>query len=385
MKAEASLEAPRLLLCGPAYPFRGGIAQHTSNLLEALRQGPLPDTHLLSYRRLYPGWLYPGSSQLEPGHDDKKLEGADYLLDGCNPLTWWQAVRQWDQAKPEILLIPWWTFFWAPLVRYLHSQASKRGIPTVLLIHNQEDHDASWWKKKLARWGQGHPSAFVTHNRQDAETCRLRFPQVPVFTFPHPTYRQFELKPEVAPLPRRAKWELLFFGLVRPYKGLDVLLEALRRLDDPSDLALTIAGEWWSQDQDLKASVAVLSERMTVEVIDEFVSDTRAGALFQRSDIVVLPYRRATNSGVLGVAQTHGKAVVASNTGALGELVLPGQTGELFEPGNANDLAAALQRVLNRPAGHYAPAAREAAQAASWEIFASTLASFLDEHFPRSA
>ena len=194
-------------------------------------------------------------------------------------------------------------------------------------------------------------------------------PSAEIAVYPHPVFNQYPAPQKT--LPRRAPLELLFFGFVRPYKGLDVLVEAMHLLKG-GDVFLTVAGEWWSKDSELRRSIA---EAGHIELIDRYVSEHEAADLFARAGAVVLPYRAATASGIVSLAYHYGKPVIASRVGGLPDVVADGATGRLVPPGDPRALAGAIREFLDRP-----PASGEGIEAMkrrmTWDGLASCALKF---------
>ncbi len=217
----------------------------------------------------------------------------------------------------------------------------------VFLCHNVFDHEPSWWKVGLTRWVLKSGDAFVTQSQSEADVLLKLLPGACVHVYPHPVFTQY---PEAqCKMPRRAGLELLFFGLARPYKGLDVLLGAMRLLKG-EDVFLTVAGEWWMKNDALRRELAACGN---VEIVDRYIPFAETGDYFQRADVVVLPYRTVTGTGVVPLAYRYGKPVVTTRVGGLPEVVEDGVSGRLADSGDPQALAAALREF--RP-GHGLPA-----------------------------
>lgn len=324
-------------LVGPVLPFRGGIARHTTQLYRALRSRS--EVTLVTFRRLYPSPLFPGRTCTEPGYEYHVEPGAAPVLDSVNPATWTCAADTLIAARPDAVLITWWTFFLAPCLRVISSRLRRAGIPTVFLCHNVQDHESAWWKRTLTRQTLATTSRFLTHSRADAATLRKLFPDARITTFPHPV---FDMVPGPRqPLPRRGRTELLFFGLIRQYKGLDILVKAMEQLRH-EDIWLTIAGEWWIKNAQLRQRIQRLER---VEVIDRFLPDTEAADRFARADAVLLPYHNASGTGVIPLAYHYGKPVIATRVGGLPDVVEDGVSGFLVPPGDPDAMADAIRRL----------------------------------------
>jgi glycosyltransferase involved in cell wall biosynthesis len=329
----------RLVIIGPVAPFRGGIAHHTTRLANAL--AGIADTRVISYSRLYPRWLYPGKTQVE----ESRLTltpPADFLLDSIGPLTWRGAVARIEARDPACVIIPWWTFFLAPCTRYLARRLGARDIPVLFLCHNVVDHETAGWKRRVARMVLRHGAGFAVQTREEEGKLRRMLGDVDVSYHPHPVYDHFP--PAKGLLLRRASLELLYYGFIRPYKGLDVLLDALSGLDDLS-VHLSIVGEPWGDDEGVwrrRIDDAGIGDR--VEFVPRYVTDEETAEYFARADAIVLPYRSATGTGVIAAAYHYRKPVIASYVGGLRDVVTDGKTGLLVPPGDPIALQAAIRR-----------------------------------------
>ncbi|MGD2081735.1 MAG: glycosyltransferase [Chromatiales bacterium] len=333
----------RIATIGPLPPWRGGVAHHAGELLKALRRSH--KVLAVSYSAMYPAWLYPG--QAAPPGSRAAAEDADvtWVVNGSDPRTWREAVGAITDWQPQAVIMPWWTVYWAPLSIYTARALARRGIPTHFLCHNVFDHDARWWTKRLARKALAQAAGFITHTEQNGHRLRDLFPSTPVEVFPHPSYQHFP-KPDRVPQ-REAGLELLFFGYVRRYKGLDLLIEALGMLPD-LDFHLEIAGEPWIDRQPLVERMRQLGILERVTATQRYVEDREAAGLITRADAVILPYRQASGSGVAALALHYDKPVIATRVGGLAEYVVDGETGYLVAPGDASALAGGIAQ-LARP------------------------------------
>ncbi|CRI64473.1 putative glycosyl transferase [Thiocapsa sp. KS1] len=328
----------RVVLVGPILPFRGGIAQHTTMLHRALR--PRVDLLTLSYTRQYPAALFPGASDRDPGYLGHVEPGVDYVLDSLNPASWWQSARRIAAHDPDLIIIPWWTVYWAVCYRSLIAMLGSHKHSLLLLCHNVFDHEESLLKTMLARSVLRRSGRFLVHTHAEADRLKAAMPKADVVVKAHPIYDHFPASTEV--LPRRARTELLFFGFVRPYKGLDLLLDALKLLSC-EDLFLSIVGEFWQGLDETRRQVARLGLQHRVEIVANYVTEEQASNFFQRADCVVLPYRSATGTGVIPLAYHYNKPVIVTRVGGLPNLVSEGKTGLVVEPDSPVALADAIR------------------------------------------
>jgi glycosyltransferase involved in cell wall biosynthesis len=337
----------RIALIGPVRPYRGGISRYTGQLHDAIRE---PDARLtISYSRQYPGFMYPGGSDREP-EPHVYLPAVEYILDSANPLTWPGVGRRIRAFNPDLIIVQWWHVYWAPFLAWIKRFARREGTRMVVICHNFDDHESAKWKILIRNLALRGCAEFLVHSTLHAELIRKSFPEASVRMHPHPTFDALPDPDQV--LKRRAKTELLFFGLIRHYKGLDILLRALVNLAD-LDFHLTVAGESWNGMDEFKRIIHEGSLSAKVEMINCYVPDRQAANLFARADAVVLPYRSASGSGVAAHAFNYLKPVIASDVGGLSNIVVPGKTGMLVEPENIEALASALRRVMESDDHHW--------------------------------
>jgi len=364
--------AARLALVGPVLPYRGGIAQHTTMLHRALQKRVELST--FSFTRQYPAWLFPGESDRDPGYAEQTEPGVRYLLDSLNPWTWRKVAAAALRERPRALVIPWWAVYWAPCFWYLARAFARQRVPVLFFCHNVVEHESAPWKAVLTRAVLRQGSCFAVHTRVDATNLASFLPGAQVAVHPHPVYDQFP--PLIGTLAPRARLELLFYGFVRHYKGLDVLIEAMARLET-RDVLLTVAGEFWEGRERVEARVRELGLANQVKIVPRYLTESETAECFTRADVVVLPYRSATGSGVVPIAYHYDKPVIASRVGGLPDVVLEGETGLLVPPEDVCALARAIDSLSRDRARAMAPAIRRHKQNMTWDSLASTLLQLL--------
>lgn len=365
-KRSASLAPCKLALVGPVLPYRGGIAQHTTMLHRALPR--IAEHVTVSFTRQYPSVLFPGQSDRDPAYDDREEPGVEYLIDSLNPLTWQKAVRRIQSFGAQVVVLPWWGVYWAFCFRYIVNALRRAGVTVVFFCHNVVEHESAAWKASLTKWVLGRGSRFVVHTREDEANLRALIPGASVMVHAHPIYDQFpqptgELKP-------RGDLELLFFGFVRPYKGLHLLVEAMAKTRD--GVYLTIAGEFWGGEEKVRSRLAELGLSDRVELRPRYHTDEETAELFARCDCVVLPYRSATGSGVVPVAYHYDKPVIVTRVGGLPDAVEDGETGWLVEPESIDAIANAINGCSRSDVVRMIPAIRRLKRALTWTSLAST-------------
>lgn len=365
--ATAAAHPPSIALVGPVRPFRGGIAQYTTQLHRILASRCALRT--ISYHRQYPVWLYPGKSDREPDNMAYREPGVDYLLDWRNPLSWIRTTNSIVSSGCSLVLFDWWTLFWAPATALMARRLRGRGVRVTFLCHNLFDHDAGIFKRKLAKSLLTQADAYLVHSSEQAAALRSSYPDKPVVAHPIPPYDQFP--PPSTWLPKRGRLELLFFGFIRPYKGLDVLVDALARLND-RHVYLTVVGEPWCPPEELRKRIEA-THAPNIELHLDYVDDQTAANFFARADLVVLPYLSASGSAVAAMAFHYECPILATRTGAFPDVIEEGKTGFMVEPGSPEQLANCLRGLTREGVASLKPNVSASRDRFTWDSLATAL------------
>jgi glycosyltransferase involved in cell wall biosynthesis len=321
----------------------------------------------LSWRRLYPPVLYRGEG-VDVESRPPRLEHAEFLLDWLDPRTWRRALERVDEFGADAVVLPWLHPVSAPPYRWLLRRS--RGRTRVVVCHNVELHERLPLARPLTRATLRHADLIVTHAPQmRGELAALGLGHVPVLDAFHPRFVAADLSAAPDPVAVAAERRrlgdpgllLLAFGAVRPYKGVDVALEALAGVDPRLDARLVVAGKFWHGVREYEEAIERLGLRGRVELRDRFVPNEAAAVLFAACDAALLPYRSATQSGVAQLAFGHGVPVIATSVGGLPSAVRDGVDGILCPPEDACALARAIERFAHERAGLRAGVRAEAA------------------------
>ncbi|WP_214408695.1 glycosyltransferase family 4 protein [Sphaerisporangium fuscum] len=322
----------RIAIVGPTYPYKGGGAQHTTELAHRLAARG-HDVVIESWRAQYPSFLYPGQQTIsEP--EGEPYPGVRRDLDWRRPDGWFRGGRRLRGADLVVLTV----LSPVQVPPYLGILSGLRGRARVVaLCHNVLPHERKPYDAPLMRALLRRVDRVLAHSEEQAGLAR-RLAPAPVSVAALPPH--LPARAEATGV-REVRRRLLFFGMVRPYKGLDLLLRALARVPDVS---LTVAGEFWGGLDDTRALITELGLGDRVELRPGYVAAADVPALFARADALVLPYRSATASQNAWLGHEHGLPVIATRVGALAEHVTDGVDGLLVEPGSADALAEALGR-----------------------------------------
>ncbi len=351
-------------LVAPVASYRGGIARHSGMVAAALHDMAEVRLFAEGFARLYPQLLYPGK---DPRLTDPAAQTAFALrevLDTLDPRSW-RKVADDIAARGGVAVFPAWTFFTAPCLGWIARSVRRRGVEVVTIVHNVADHEGSWWKARLVRWQIAASERIVTHSEDQARAVREAGFTGPITVEPHPPFTDFPMAS--GSLPPEYALELLCFGLVRPYKGIDIALEALALADLP-DARLTVAGEIWPDAEAVRSSAAALPQ---VHLIEGYIPDQQAADLFVRADALLLPYRSVTGSGVLAMARHYRVPVIASDLPALAREIAADGLGWTFPAGDAQALADLLRtRITRAETAAVSAAMPDAAESAGWHRIA---------------
>jgi glycosyltransferase involved in cell wall biosynthesis len=349
----------RIAFVGPVPPFRGGISQHSALLVGALRRTG-HDVEVHSWAAQYPRRLYPGNPYA-PGA--QPFPDAQFALRWWDPLSWARVGR--SARRGDALVFQWVTPFQAPAYRTL--LAASGALPAVAIVHNPIPHEERPLDERLTRFVLRRASGALTAPGPSAGDLRRLVPGLPVAEMPLPPL--VELEPR--PLPPGPPWRLLFFGFVRPYKGLELALDALAVLARRGvPVELTVAGLFWGPVDPWRERIAGAGIEDRVTLRPGYVPDDHVGELFAFHHAVVVPYRSAPQSAIVPLAYAAGRPVVATDVGGLAEQVVDGVSGALASGEDAETFADAVERVLD----DLAPMARSAsAHAPTWEAVVDAL------------
>lgn len=345
----------RICVVGPTYPYRGGIAHYTTLLVRHLREAG-HWTRLYSYTRQYPSWLFPGKTDKDPSVTPLKVD-CDYVLDPINPLTWWRLYRKVRADAPDLLILQWWVPYWTPSLTMISRWIKRHtSIPIVYICHNVIPHDGGGTlDRRLALTVLRQGDAFIVHSEQDRHRLHALMPQATVIKAHLPTYaeladqsdsRDSQRLRERLGLPHDRP-VLLFFGFVRPYKGLEYLIQALPRVLDRMPVHLLVVGEFWSSSEFYERYAREFDVEHAVTLVNRYVPNEELGPYFDLADVVVLPYVSATQSAVAQLAFGFGKPVITTRVGGLHEVVQDGVNGLIVPPQDEGALADAIVRFYN--------------------------------------
>jgi glycosyltransferase involved in cell wall biosynthesis len=330
----------KIAIVGPAHPYKGGSAQHTTELAHRLSAAG-HRVSLQSWRAMYPRALYPG----QPLVDEPELPlfpETDRELAWYRPDGWWRLGRRLGREF-DVVLLAVFTSVQVPAYLVMAKAAQAGGCRVVAVCHNVLPHERRKIDEPLMRALLRRCDAVIVHSPEEAAlAASLAGTPVEMAALPMHTPDAYGSAPaETGPRPPRH--QLLFFGIVRPYKGLDLLLRALA--DTKPEISLTVAGEIWAERDALLKLIADLQLGDRITLTDGYVAASDVPAYFAAADALVLPYRSGTASQNALIALQFGVPVVASRAGAVAAAIEDGVNGILCTPGDVADLTRAISQL----------------------------------------
>lgn len=343
----------KISILGPAWPYRGGIAAFNERLAHQL-QAEGHEVRLYTFTLQYPGFLFPGKTQYseESAPQDLCIERS---FSSVNPFSWLSLGRRIRRECPDMLVIAYWLPFMAPALGSIARIARGNGHTRVVgLLHNLIPHEHRPGDKLFSRYFIGSIHAALSLSKSVLDEVALFNSQLPRLFSPHPLYDNFGQPVSRAEACAHlgldpAQHYLLFFGLIRAYKGLDWLIEASAQSHAVQQgyYKVIVAGEFYSGETGYKE----LAERCGMNDVilwhSKFVPDSEVRYYFSAADVVVQPYKTATQSGITQIAYHFQKPMIVTRVGGLPEIVPDGQVGYVVEP-NPAAIAAAIDRFASQ-------------------------------------
>ena len=328
----------KIVIVGTSYPYRGGIAAFTDRLAtEFVKEGI--DIEVVTFKLQYPSFLFPGKTQ----YSDAKAPAGFYIerkINSISPLNWIKVGKEIRKKNPDIVIFTYWMSFFAPcfgkIARVIKRRCNARCIG---LIHNMIPHEKSVLDKMFAPYFVKAMDGFVALSQSVLDdVASLDKQGKPKCMVPHPLYDHYgeimKRNEALKHLDLDPNYRYcLFFGLVRAYKGLDLLIDAFadERLRK-NDVKLIVAGEFYDDEKPYLEKIKKHNLEDFIIIENQYISDDNVKYYFNVADIVVQPYKSATQSGVTQIAYHFEKPMLVTNVGGLGEIIPDGKVGYVVEP-----------------------------------------------------
>ena len=363
----------KIFIIGPAYPLRGGLATFDELFCTAFNeQGH--DCEIISYSLQYPNFLFPGSTQFDTTGVAPKHIKIHTLINSVNPLSWIKTANFIKKQKPDFIVFRFWIPFMGPALGSIARMVRKSGIKVLAITDNVIPHEKRIGDAAFAKYFIKSCDGFVTMSKavmKDLENFTTTKHKKYLL---HPLYTSFgeKLNKSDARKVLGIKEDVnlvLFFGLIRKYKGLDMLLDAFNELKENSNILLLIAGEFYEDKQPYLDLIEKYQIQNQVILHAKFIANEDVKLYFSAADLVALPYRTATQSGVTQVSFHFEVPTLVTNVGGLGEIIPHQKAGYVVEP-NGKAIAESIKDYFtNHRMPLYTEGMKQEKQKYDWKIF----------------
>ncbi len=336
----------KIVIVGPAYPYRGGNSLYVTSVYHELKDHF--DVKIYNYKLLYPSFLFPGTSQFDTSSVAINPVINERLVNSINPFNWFSIASKLKAENADLVVFDWWHPFFSFCHFSISKLISRKYKNKILFItENVVSHESRWFEKALTKIGLNNADFFLALSNVVENDLKKYFPARKIFRSELPVYNCYDMHQKFDDNATRKELGieqneqvLLFFGYIRKYKGLNVLIDAMPEiLKSLPRVKLLIVGEFYDDEENYRKQVAELKLNDKVIFVSRFVQNEEVEKFYTVSDLVVMPYLSATQSGVLNVAYGFEKPVIVTDVGGLTESMEEGKTGIIIKPGDTHSLA----------------------------------------------
>ena len=324
------------VILAPAYPLRGGLASFNERLAREFQQQGYQVT-IFTFSLQYPGLLFPGKTQYSDDPPPKDLQ-IEVVVNSINPLNWWKVGQRLRRLRPDLIVVRYWIPFMGPCLGTILRLARRNGhTKTIAIVDNLIPHERRPGDRLFTRYFTAAIHGFIVMSRQVEKQLRAFIPSAEVKYTPHPMYDNYGEKVsrqealQALQLPEDQQY-LLFFGFIRKYKGLDILLKAMADSRIQAlGVKLLIGGEFYDDDASYRSIIEEHQLQDHIILHNHYISNEQVKNYFCAADLVVQPYRTATQSGISQLAFYYSKPMVATRVGGLTEIISDKVDGYLVD------------------------------------------------------
>jgi len=371
----------KIVILGPAHPFRGGGITTFNERLAREFMGMGNEVTIYNFTLLYPSFLFPGKTQYATGPAPEDLTILQ-RLNSIWPLSWLKTGREIKALKPDLVVVRYWLPLMGPaLGSVLRIVKKNKHTKIVAITDNILPHEKRPGDTAFTKYFLKPCDAFITMSDKVMKDLKQFNVTVPVKKVEHPLYDNFGKAVAKSEARQHLKLDqqdkiFLFFGFIRKYKGLDILLDAIKILKDNNfqngHFKLLVAGEFYDDQNIYLQQIQQLGISDNVIISSDFIEDNDVKYYFGASDVVIQPYRNATQSGVTPLAYHFEKPMIVTNVGALPDYVPNGKVGLVCEP-NSQAIADSIIEYFNRGETHFLPFLQEEKKKYSWQKLAEAI------------
>ncbi|NJO69951.1 MAG: glycosyltransferase [Bacteroidetes bacterium] len=333
----------RIAYLSTFYPFRGGIAQFNASLYRALEKNH--QVKAFTFTCQYPEILFPGKTQMIENDETADAIPSQRILNSVNPLSYINTAKSINAFKPDILLMKYWMTFLAPSLGTAARLINNR-TRVVTVLDNVIPHERKFYDNSLTKYFLNQNDGFVAMSDAVMNDLNSLQANPNCLRMDHPLYNHFGAKTDREKACKELaidsnKKNLLFFGFIRDYKGLDLLIEAMKHLD--SDYNLIIAGECYGSFDKYQELINNSPFKNSIHVFTDYIPDSKVPVFFSAADVCILPYKSATQSGITSIAYHFEVPVIATDVGGLKESITHESTGLIVPRAESSKIADAIK------------------------------------------
>lgn len=331
------------------YPYRGGISQFNTCIFKELSKEH--EVKAFNFKRQYPDLLFPGKTQYVTKDDNAEPVVSEMILDTANPLSYISTAKRIREWEPDLLIVRYWMSYFGPSLGYV-TRHLKGKCKVISILDNVVPHEPHFFDKPLTKYFLKGSDGFVTLCDAVGNDLLSLKPDARFIVSPHPLYSHFgekmpkEKAEDLLGLKHGMK-NILFFGLIREYKGLDILIRAFNQLE--SGYQLIIAGEPYGSFDKYRQLIDSSPRKEHIHVYPYYIKDDEVSRYFSASDLCVLPYRSATQSGISSISYHFNLPMVTTDVGGLRECIADRGTGIVVKRPDPTEIAIAIERYFNEP------------------------------------
>lgn len=337
------------------YPFRGGIAQFNASLYNSFKNDLNENIIAYTFKRQYPDILFPGTTQYVTADDNAEVIDSKRVLDTINPLSYYSTAYEINRFGADILITKFWMPFFAPSLGKVARKLDKK-TKKIAILDNVIPHEKRPFDIQLIKYFLNSYDGFVVMSNKVKDDLLSLKPNAKYIFQEHPLYNHFGEKLDVTEAKNKIfgdryeelkdKKLLLYFGFIRDYKGLDLLIESITLLDD--SYHLIIAGEVYGNFDKYSEQISILGVGHKITQFVKYINDSKVQELFSASDVCVLPYKSATQSGIVGISYNFDLPLIATDVGGLKEMITPHNTGLMVDNPNSSEIAAKIKEYFDK-------------------------------------
>jgi len=330
------------------YPFRGGIAQFNASLYRALEKNH--ELKAFTFRRQYPEFLFPGKTQyVQEGDIADKIDSTE-VLDTINPFSYQQTAIKIKQWQPDILIMKYWMSFFGPSLGWVARQMPET-TKVITVLDNVIPHEKRFFDKSFTSFFLKQNDGFVAMSETVEKDLLYLLPNAKYIKHLHPIYDHFGKKTDKIEARKELKIPdnkkvLLFFGFIRDYKGLDILIDSFSKLNN--EYHLIIAGEVYGSFEKYKDQIDKIPNKENISLFNDYIPDDKVPLFFSASDVCILPYKSATQSGITYISYHFDLPIIATDVGGLRETIQHENTGLIVEQATPDFLEKSILEFFDK-------------------------------------